>query len=132
MKSVACCVLLIISIAMQAHGQDKEFVDVDKHTGKCPKGYVLAGGMATPSTVYTRGCYTPEAKKNADEWFWREMCEGESGHGEIYFSGGYTWITGNNPKWVDHHCVGADKITYERCKDGKCVPLTKKQFERRL
>jgi hypothetical protein len=91
--------------------------------GKCPEGYVYAGGIATSDAVYTPGCYTPKEKKKADEWFDKMWC-GEMGEAE--FGGDY--IHERNSDWKNGKCVQSEK--WQVRKNGKWVEITKEEYMR--
>jgi hypothetical protein len=90
--------------------------------GRCPRGAVPSGGIASSGAVYQYACRTPAQKKELDLWFRWEMCVGESG---IAIGNNHYWYS-NNPKWVADkdggHCETHD--TYEEKVGDKWVPIT--------
>ena len=95
---------------------------------ECPEGTVRSGGMATSGCLYDGGCYTPEEKAKADEWFAKCWC-GESGLAVYEMDA--KWQNGSgysrSSVWKNHECVTTEK--WLKLVKGKWSDITKEEYE---
>lgn len=124
-------VLMLCGGCLQAHLEIKcsnMMVDCNLPQPPCPPGTEESGGIASTGMIYPSGCRTPEQKKEADDAFDEELCEGELGM--AFFNPEYSvshtckWVNGEQ-EWTDTYEIKGVEVTkaeFERLYPIKCDP----------